>query len=149
MEGALAKTLQQLWSSSDVSFFLYNDEPPLGDSYNFTVGYAKGVLELDTTETGETECFFLLHSIPTFPLGPLETSSYVALLENAYTYGQNASCLSITCKTDDRIAYGLQLVLPNFYEVQLTNEIKKNYPNIIPLTHGTINTIGSSNTLWY
>lgn len=134
--GALALTLQQLWSSSDVSFLLYNDEPPMGDSYNFTVGHAKGVLALETTATGETEGFFLLHSIPKFPLGPLESSSYVGLLENAYTYGQNAYCVSITGETADRIAYGLHLVLPNIYEIQLTNEVKENFPNITSLAKG-------------
>ncbi len=135
-DGAMAFTLQQLWNRTDVSYLLYNDEPPLANSYNFTVGHAKGVLALDTKGTG----FFLVHSIPKFPLGPLETSSYIGFFKNAYTYGQNAYCVSITGETADRIAYGLHLVLPSIYEASLTNEVKKNYPNITSLAQGSYST---------
>ncbi len=132
-DGALAHTLQQLWnkSESDVSYILYNDEPPLGDSYNFTVGHAKGILAIQGT-TG----FFLLHSIPKFPMGPQETSSYGGLPSNAYTYGQNAYCVTVTAETADTLAYSLHLVLPSIYEASLTDAVKTMYPNFTSLAQG-------------
>jgi deoxyribonuclease-2 len=133
--GALGKTLQQLWTTSDVSFLLYNDEPPLANSYNFTVGHAKGILALQE-KTG----FFILHSIPKFPLGPQETSSFSGLPSNAYTYGQNAICISISGDVADTLAYALHLVVPNIYESSLTDEVKINYPNITSLAQGKIST---------
>ena len=130
-DGALAQTLKQLWSSTDVSYILYNDEPPLANSYNFSVGHAKGVLALQ-----ETNGFFLLHSIPKFPMGPQEAPQFSGIPENAYTYGQTAFCVSISGDVADTLAYALHLVVPSIYEASLTDAVKIAYPNITSLTQG-------------
>ncbi len=140
-EGALAHTLQQLWSKTeDVSYILYNDEPPLADRYNFTVGHAKGILALSQISTLQFEGFLLLHSIPKFPLGPQETSHFSGIPSNAYTYGQNAFCVSITGDTADLLAYAYHLILPSIYEASLTDAVKDLFPNITSLAKGAYST---------
>ncbi len=129
--GALSKTLQQLWNT-DVSYLLYNDEPPFSTSYNFSVGHTKGVLAVDNTQTG----FWIVHSIPQFPVGPAEADTYLGLLSNAYTYGQNAFCISISATTADQLAFQFHLNIPNLYDTYLTNEVKEKYKNITSLVEG-------------
>jgi deoxyribonuclease II len=133
--GAVAYTLQQLWSSTDVSYILYNDEPPLANSYNFSVGHAKGVLALQ-----ETSGFFLLHSIPKFPMGPQTSTQFSGIPSNAYTYGQTALCVSISSDVADTLAYALHLVVPSIYEASLTDAVKISYPNITSLIKGKFST---------
>ena len=133
--GAFSLTLQQVWNT-DVSYLLYNDEPPFSTSYNFTVGHTKGILVVDNQNTG----FWIQHSIPQFPVGPAETNTYMGLLRNAYTYGQNAYCISISAKTADQLAYAFHLNLPNLYDTYLTNEVKESYKNITSLVEGHYST---------
>jgi deoxyribonuclease-2 len=134
-QGALSKTLKQLWNT-DVSYLLYNDEPPFSSSYNFTVGHTKGLLALDNTQTG----FWILHSIPQFPVGPAETNAYMGLLSNAYMYGQNAFCVSLSASSINQLAFLFQLNIPSIYDFKLTNEVKTNYKNLTSLTQGAIRT---------
>jgi deoxyribonuclease-2 len=133
-QGGLSNTLKQLWIS-DVSYILFNDEPPFSTSYNFSFGHTKGLLALDQN-TG----FWIQHSIPQFPVGPAETNEYMGLLHNAYTFGQNAFCISISAQTADLLAYAFHLNYPNIYESYLTDEVKSRYSNITSLTQGQYST---------
>jgi deoxyribonuclease-2 len=135
-QGALSKTIKQLWNA-DVSYILYNDEPPYSTSYNYTVGHTKGIIALDQ-DTG----FWIQHSIPQFPVGPAEANEYLGLLHNAFTYGQNAFCVSVQAQTINQLSYLFQLNIPNIYDFFLTDEVKKTYTNITSLTQGTIRTEG-------
>ncbi len=129
IQGGFSKTLKQLWNT-DVSYILFNDEPPFSTSNNFSFGHTKGLLALDNQKTG----FWIQHSIPQFPVGPAEANEYLGLLSNAYTYGQNAFCISLSSQTLDLLAYLFHLNRPNIYEFSLTDEIKNTYSNITSLT---------------
>ena len=132
-EGALSKTMNQLWNS-DTSYVVWNDEIPNSETYNYTVGHSKGLFALADDGTG----FYLIHSIPQFPQGPRSSSSYTALGHNAWTYGQNMYCFSTTGPYLDTLAYALHLVVPNIYDFSLSPVVQKTYTNITSLTQGRI-----------
>lgn len=131
--GALSHTLKQIWLE-DTSYVLFNDEPPYSTSYNYTVGHTKGLFALEDDGTG----FWITHSIPAFPSGPKTSSSYTGLLSNAWTYGQNIFCLSLTASTIDSISYSWLLTVPNVYDFSLSNGIKTTFKNITALTENKI-----------
>ena len=88
--GALTHTISQLWSS-DINYIIYNDEPPAQLAYNFSVAHSKAVWIWDNTNA-----IVITHSIPKFPQGPQEQMSYTGLMENAWDYGQAASCFHVS-----------------------------------------------------
>ena len=132
--GALSYTLQQLWAEG-TSYVLFNDEPPGQIDYNFTVGHTKGVLATDGT-TG----FYLVHSLPKFPTGPGEVSTYGGLSPNTWTYAQNLYCASFPLAALDRIAYAFQLNLPLLYDFHLDPAVAVAAPNISALVKGKFST---------
>lgn len=89
-EGALAYTMQQLWTPN-IQYLVYNDEPPFATTYNFTSAHAKAVFFWDS-ETAVA----LFHSIPKFPVGPNMSLQYVGLLPNAWEYAQHIVCVTMT-----------------------------------------------------
>lgn len=133
-DGALAKTIGQLWASSDISYVLWNDSPPgQGSNYNYTVGHTKGLFAVDDEGNG----FWLTHSIPLYPQGPKQTpTGYSGIGSNAWTYGQNAYCLSVSLSALDTMAYALQLTIPSIYEAAITNAVATQAPNISALIKG-------------
>lgn len=108
--GALAHTLQQLWSPA-TQYVLYNDEPPYATSYNFSVAHAKAALLWDSTGA-----IAVLHSIPKFPVGPEESSDYIGLLPNAWEYAQHVSCTGIPLAAFAEFAESLESLNPRVYE---------------------------------
>ena len=90
VQGALAQTVGQLWIPSTTGYMIYNDEPPNQAQYNFSVAHAKAIWMWDNTSA-----LVITHSIPKFPEGPGGASSYTGLEQNAWEYGQAASCFSV------------------------------------------------------
>jgi deoxyribonuclease-2 len=114
--GALAQTIQQLWLPA-INYALYNDEAPYATSYNFSVAHAKAVLMWDT----ET-IIALFHSIPKFPVGPEEASSYIGLLSNAWDYAQHIACVNLPIQNLGILTASLSALTPYVYEGELPTE---------------------------
>lgn len=109
--GALAQTTRQIWTAP--TYVMWNDDPPASTTYNFSYGHTKGFLALDPAAgTG----FLVSHSIPNFAAGPALTPRYTALGSNAYTYGQDVFCVSLSAATLNDIAYRLLLTRPQVYD---------------------------------
>jgi deoxyribonuclease-2 len=115
--GAMSSTLRQIWTaSSSAAYILWNDEPPMSDYYNFSYGHTKGSLVLDTTANGGG--FWLTHSVPKFPAGPIQDpAGYAGLGSNAWMYGQSAACFSLTPAAVGPLAETLQFNHPHIYEI--------------------------------
>ena len=88
--GALTNTIQQLWSPN-MNYIIYNDEPPNQVTYNFSVAHSKAVWIWD-----DNNAIVITHSIPKFPQGPSLEGEYTGLMENAWEYGQAASCFQVS-----------------------------------------------------
>jgi hypothetical protein len=88
--GALTNTIQQLWSPN-MNYIIYNDEPPNQTTYNFSVAHSKAIWIWDSSNA-----IVITHSIPKFPQGPGLQDNYVGLMENAWDYGQAASCFQVS-----------------------------------------------------
>ena len=88
--GALSNTMSQLWAPN-MNYIIYNDEPPNQVTYNFSVAHSKAVWMWD-----DSNAIVITHSIPKFPQGPGLNSGYNGLMENAWDYGQAASCFPVS-----------------------------------------------------
>jgi len=88
--GALANTMSQLWTPN-MNYIIYNDEPPNQVTYNFSVAHSKAVWMWD-----DSNAILITHSIPKFPQGPGLKNEYNGLMENAWDYGQAASCFPVS-----------------------------------------------------
>lgn len=131
-QGALAYTTKQLWSSEAAAYVLYNDEVPGETSYSYTYGHTKGFLGLAEDSSG----FLLIHSVPSFPLGPQNSSSYKGLGSNAWTYAQNFLCLSVNGSILDAVAYKFLLNRPHIYNSVISPGLATQYKNISALIQG-------------
>jgi deoxyribonuclease-2 len=109
-QGALTHTIQQLWTPN-TNYVLYNDEPPYGNSYNFSAAHAKATLMWDTTSA-----IAILHSIPKFPVGPEESQEYIGLLPNAWEYAQHVACVSVSLQDLPALSASLEALNPQVYE---------------------------------
>ena len=113
--GALTHTIRQLWGSN-INYIIYNDEPPNQLSYNFSVAHSKAVWMWD-----DSNAIVITHSIPKFPQGPTLESEYSGLMENAWDYGQAASCFQVSLSS---LPTALNLVyetVPLIYDQSCTN----------------------------
>jgi len=88
--GALTNTMAQLWNPN-TNYIIYNDEPPNQTTYNFSVAHSKAVWIWD-----DNNAIVITHSIPKFPQGPSLEGEYTGLMENAWEYGQVASCFQVS-----------------------------------------------------
>jgi len=109
--GALSYTMWQLWKEPDVEYMLYNDEPPNQTAYNFSVAHSKGVWMWDSKSA-----VVITHSIPKFPSGPGEGGWYTGLEQNAWEYGQAASCFQVSADYLETALASIQLTAPLIYE---------------------------------
>jgi deoxyribonuclease-2 len=108
--GALASTVAALWLP-DTEYILFNDEPPVGNRNNATVGHTKGMWAWNGNDA-----IVLTHSIPIFPSGPSLVPSYQGLGPNAYTFGQSLACFSFQLSTLTEMALQMSLTIPNIYD---------------------------------
>lgn len=122
-DGALAKTVGQLWSE-ETQYIIYNDESPLANStYDFTFGHTKGLLAYDYEGTG----FWLTHSVPKFPLGPTFIDAYDGITPNAYTYGQSLFCKTFSADQLNDLAGLLLNNRPNIQDSRLDSAAPANF----------------------
>ena len=128
--GALTYTAKQLWSA-DV-YALWNDEVPNEVNYSFTYGHTKGIFGFDIESNG----FLLIHSIPAYPVGPANSSTYLGLGGNAWTYAQSLLCLSLSAETLNSIAYKFLLNRPHLYDTLFPSSLESQYGNISKLVKG-------------
>jgi len=112
--GALTQTLKQLWTPN-TEYILFNDEPPVGNANNATVGHIKAVWAWNGDQA-----FVLAHSIPLFPKGPGLVPAYQGLGGNAYTYAQSLGCFSFSLSTLNSIAMQMGLTIPNIYDKKIS-----------------------------
>lgn len=112
-EGALASTLTQLWSAGASEYIVFNDEPCCGIAPGSTSGHTKGVWAWDVS-TGTA--WILQHSVPIFPVGPSQSSSYSGLGSNAKDFAQHLQCFSLSLETLDGLAANAQLTSPAIYD---------------------------------
>ena len=153
LSGALTYTIKQLWSSN-TNYVIYNDQIPKLDTYYNNLyndllqeqedsatnyGHTKGLFAFDETNDNG---FWITHSIPLFPLGPTQTNEYIGLGSNAFTYVQNALCLSVSADTINNMANKFLLNRPQIYDYKLTtntediNKYIYKYENIKRLIDG-------------
>lgn len=128
--GSLSYTTKQLWTA-DV-YAIWNDEVPNESSYSFSYGHTKGYFAFDTEGDG----FFLIHSIPAFPVGPANSSTYLGLGGNAFTYAQSLFCLSVSAETLNAVAYKYLLNKPHLYDTLFPSSLQPSYGNISKLVNG-------------
>lgn len=116
--GALATTLQQLWSEQTTDYLIFNDEPAGSKSYNSTVGHTKGVWAWNTAQNS---AIILQHSVPLFPLGPSQTTKYNGLGGNAWMYGQHFACFTLSVTDLAVIAQQTVLTVPDIYDTRISS----------------------------
>lgn len=114
-EGALAQTMNQLWSS-ETQYIIYNDEPPKQITYNFSVAHSKAVWMWDTSSA-----IVITHSIPEFPSGPKEQDTYTGLMQNAWKYGQTATCFQVSLSSLSNIFGLIEQTVPLIYDMFCKN----------------------------
>ena len=115
--GSLASTLNQLWSEKTTDYIIFNDEPAGSTGYNFSVGHTKGVWAWNVEQDS---AIVLQHSVPLFPLGPSQTSTYRGLGGNAWMYGQHLACFSFSVTTLAELAEQTILTVPDIYDSRIS-----------------------------
>ncbi len=113
--GALTHTIKQLWNP-DMNYIIYNDEPPNQIEYNFSVAHSKAVWMWNNENA-----IVITHSIPKYPVGPEVGDSYSGLMENAWDYGQAASCFQVSLSSLPVALNLLYETVPLIYEKSCTN----------------------------
>lgn len=128
--GALSFTTKQLWTAD--AYAIWNDEVPNESSYSFSYGHTKGFFAFDSNTDG----FLLIHSVPAFPVGPSNSTTYLGLGGNAWTYAQSFLCLSVSADTLNAVAYKYILNKPHLYDTVFPSSYKPIYGNISKLVNG-------------
>jgi hypothetical protein len=103
-----------------MNYIIYNDEPPNQVTYNFSVAHSKAVWIWD-----DNNAIVITHSIPKFPQGPGLEGEYTGLMENAWDYGQAASCFQVSLNS---LPVALNLVyetVPFIYDKSCDNCYEK------------------------
>lgn len=128
-DGALYRTLHYIYSkSSSTAYYLYDDEHPDGSKYD-SFGHTKGCVALNSEEG-----FWLIHSVPRFPVFPGPSQFFFP--EDEAKYGQSFLCLSLTTSDINTVA-GLQLIdKPSVFASSLTNPVSSAAPNVVSLVGG-------------
>lgn len=113
--GALTHTMMQLWIPS-INYIIYNDEPPNQQEYNFSVAHSKAVWMWD-----DNNAIVITHSIPKFPQGPSLEGEYTGLMENAWDYGQAASCFQVSLSSLPSVLNIVYETVPLIYDKSCEN----------------------------
>ncbi|KAI1285555.1 Plancitoxin-1 [Halotydeus destructor] len=121
-----ANTLKSFYSPDPnvrLSHIMYNDQPPTlknGGDY----AHAKGFVGL-----GPSSGFWLIHSVPRFPL-PINGSSRYGYPSNARENGQSAICITINSRLEgDNVALQLLTMKPKIYSYALTDDLVQMAPH--------------------
>lgn len=129
-------TLTQIYGqpANSLSFVLFNDDPPKPDAKRSVEeaeatqkAHAKGVVAVDNQGNG----FWLLHSVPKFPMSPLDTTTFEYMDDSQVKYAQSLLCVSFSgWSTFNNIGYQLQVYKPQFYPSSLSTTMQANAPNL-------------------
>lgn len=152
--GALATTLQQLWSEQTTDYLIFNDEPAGSTFVNFTVGHTKGIWAWNVAQDA---AIILQHSVPLFPLGPKQTTKYKGLGGNAWMYGQHFACFTLSISDLAIIAEQTVLTVPDMYDTRISSTaptslqlLAKGAFSQVPLcTNTSIQTLGGLELSYY
>ena len=128
--GALTYTTKQLWNAE--AYAIWNDEVPNENNYSFTYGHTKGYFAFDSDGDG----LLMIHSVPAYPIGPSNSSNYLGLGGNAYTYAQSFLCLSVSAQTLNAASYKFLLNRPHLYDTLFPTSLEPTYGNISKLVKG-------------
>ncbi len=131
--GSVTWTMEQLWTLTNISYVIYNDESPLNSSYNPAYGHTKGIVATDGNQG-----FWLQHSTPKWPLGPTYTPSYEGLTSNGFDYGQHFFCLTLSNDEIERLAGHLELNRPNIQDLQIGPEAGDNMTSLATGHYSTV-----------
>lgn len=151
---ALNYTLSQLYSktANSLSFVLYNDDPPAAakrDNDNDGNGdgsdafepaspfrrqvaaaqkaHAKGVIAFDNSGNG----FWLVHSVPKFPVSPMSSAKFQYMDDSQVKYAQSFLCVSFSgWATWNTIGTQMQYFRPQFYPSQMSTTGQQNAANL-------------------
>jgi len=135
--GAVARTLQQVYSSSN-GHLMYNDEDPSGTGAASNVGHSKGVLGF-SSDGG----FWLIHSVPRFPL-KVKGGNSGSLPADETIYGQTFLCLTLSAPQLDKVGVQLQYNHVGIYDSNIAS-FASALPNVAAVISGTyIHTAGSN-----
>ncbi len=129
--GALTHTMNQLWTLNP-NYLIYNDETPHQTEYNFSVAHSKGVIIWDSNSA-----VIITHSIPKFPQGPSQQQEYTGLMENAWDYGQDASCMPLSLSALEAVYTALVETTPLVYDQRgeiSTNKYMSQQKQNVPCT---------------
>eukprot|EP01100_Stratorugosa_tubuloviscum_P001181 TRINITY_DN1264_c0_g1_i1.p1 TRINITY_DN1264_c0_g1~~TRINITY_DN1264_c0_g1_i1.p1 ORF type:complete len:387 (+),score=191.59 TRINITY_DN1264_c0_g1_i1:48-1163(+) len=133
-------TLSQIYDVSKISYTIYNDQPPENDESYFQQqqqqqqlhskiirapmvddAHAKGIVATDDSANG----FWLVHSVPEFPVSPNSSNSFEYMQDGQTQYAQNLFCVSINSWSNfNLIGKQLQYYRPNYYASYFTSTAK-------------------------
>lgn len=110
--GALAHTLHGIYGYRNESLnrVMYNDQDDQSKVHQ-SHAHAKGVLVANTKEG-----FWLIHSIPRYPIRPSEARGRHYHILPSYTFGQSFLCLSLGVSDIDAVAFMLRINSVGVYD---------------------------------
>ncbi|CAH1113580.1 unnamed protein product [Psylliodes chrysocephalus] len=117
----IGNTLSDLYKDkSSLSYILYNDEPPNGQTSSIK-GHTKGVVAADNNGG-----FWMIHSVPKFP----EISNSYSFPQSGSVYGQTFLCISMDLENLDKVGLQLQYNEPDIYAQNILPGVKSSAPNL-------------------
>ena len=128
--GALKYTLDQIYNGdlTHLAYGMYNDQTPNGQHSSF--GHTKGVIAFDEEGHG----FWLLHSIPRFPVP--DQTSYI-FPDNEDTYGQSLMCFTLSSVEDvEAIAAAYNFSTPYIFESNFPVHFGDHFPRMATIFGG-------------
>ncbi|XP_054477316.1 deoxyribonuclease-2-alpha isoform X2 [Anoplopoma fimbria] len=138
--GALGRTVGQLYSqgqNTEVAYILYNDQKPLDDFGDGSVGnsggtrgHTKGVVLLD-----KNQGFWLVHSTPQFP--PVRQAGQYYYPSSGVVNGQNFICVTYPLDRFQTIGEQLQINQPNVYDCDVPGSLASLVPSLAALCKKT------------
>merc|ERR1711871_217638 len=121
--GALSHTLNLIYKNSSLGYGMYNDEWPDGGGSS-SRGHAKGVLGFDSAGG-----FWLVHSVPRFPVKP--KVGYSGFPENEEKYAQTFLCISMFADQLDQVGIQLGYTWPSYYDNNFASSgLDRLYPKL-------------------
>lgn len=131
-------TMSQIYgqTTNSISYVMFNDQPPedrrravdeADEVEASQKAHAKGVIAMDNSGNG----FWLLHSVPLFPVSPLEKPAFEYMDDSQTKYAQSFLCVSFSgWSTFNDIGYQLQVYRPQFYPSSMSTTMQSNAPNL-------------------
>lgn len=162
--GALSHTLAQLWDKT-VSYGTYNDQPPEAGGNNDDdassskkklrgaleewqvgaptggYGHTKGAIAVGfsadaANASSSAGGFWLIHSVPRFPL--MNESSYTGLPWNEQIYAQSFICVSLSATSLNKVGTSMQLNSPDMFSSRVLAAATQTTPALAAVIQGTV-----------